>query len=86
MLSLERTARVLERWVAAKPGTSDEVLTAKLEIKAIEDAMTGSDREFLAQYGGFGGAGRRAAALQRWVVTRLTVKQEIFHRRRDEPG
>ena len=76
-LSLERTARVLERWVAAKPGTSDEVLTAKLEIKAIEDAMTGSDREFLAQYGGFGGAGRRAAALQRWVVTRLTVKQEI---------
>ena len=60
-LSLERTARVLERWVAAKPGTSDEVLTAKLEIKAIEDAMTGSDREFLAQYGGFGepGDGRR---------------------------
>ena len=76
-LILERTARVLERWVAAKPGTSDEVLTAKLEIKAIDDAMTHSDREFLAQYGGFGGAMKRAVALQRWVVERMTVKQEI---------
>ena len=75
--TLDRTARVLERWAAAKPGTSDEVPTAKLEIKAIEDAMTGKHREFLAQYGGFGGAIKRAVALQRWVVERMTVKQEI---------
>ena len=74
---LDRTARVLERWVAADPGTSDEVLTAKLEIKAIEDAMTHSDEEFLAQYGGFGGAMKRSVALQRWAVERMTVKQEI---------
>ena len=76
-LILERTARVLERWVAAKPGTSDEVLTAKLEIKAIDDAATHKDREFLAQYGGFAKALRRSAELQRWAVERMTVKQEI---------
>ena len=76
--TLDRTARVLERWAAADPGTSDEVLTAKLEIKAIDDAMTHKDREFLAQYGGFGGAMKRSAALQRWANHEgLTVKQEI---------
>ena len=75
--TLDRTARVLERWAAAKPGTSDEVLTAKLEIKAIDDAASHRDREFLAQYGGFAGALKRAVALQRWVVERMTVKQEI---------
>ena len=75
--TLDRTARVLERWVAANPGTSDEVLTAKLEIKAIDDAATHKDREFLAQYGGFAGAMKRAVALQRWAVERMTVKQEI---------
>ena len=76
--TLDRTARVLERWAAADPGTSDEVLTAKQEIKAIDDAMTHKDREFLAQYGGFGGAMKRSAALQRWANHEgLTVKQEI---------
>ena len=75
--TLDRTARVLERWVAADPGTSDEVLTAKLEIKAIDDAMTHKDREFLAQYGGFAKAGRRFVELQRWAAERMTVKQEI---------
>ena len=76
-LILERTRRVLERWAAADPGTSDEGLTAKLEIKAIDDAMTHKDREFLAQYGGFGGAMKRSVALQRWAADRLTPKQEI---------
>ena len=53
------------------------MLTAKLEIKAIDDAASHRDREFLAQYGGFAGALKRAVALQRWVVERMTVKQEI---------
>ena len=72
--TLDRTARVLERWAAAEPGTSDEVLTAKLELKALEDAMTHNDENFLAQYGGFGKAARRAAELQGWG---LTPEQEI---------
>ena len=74
----------LERWAAADPGTSDEVLTAKREIKAIDEAMTHKDREFLARYGGFGGAMKRSAALQRWAAADpgtnhegLTPKQEI---------
>ena len=58
---LDRTARVLEAWAAADPGTNDEGLTAKQEIKAIDDAMTRKDREFLARYGGFGGAMKRSA-------------------------
>ena len=75
-LILERTRRVLERWAAAEPGTSDEGLTAKLEIKAIDDAVSRNDENFLAQYGGFGGAMKRAAALQRWAADQLTAKQE----------
>ena len=72
--TLDRTARVLERWAAAEPGTSDEGLTVKQEIKAIDDAMTHGDENFLAQYGGFAKAGRRSAELQGWG---LTPKQEI---------
>ena len=34
------------------------------EIQAIGEAMTHKDRQFLAQYGGFGGAMKRSAALQ----------------------
>ena len=37
-------------------GQADEGLTPKQEIKAIDDAMTHSDENFLAQYGGFGKA------------------------------
>ena len=32
---VDRAARVLEKWATAEPGTSDEGLTAKQEIKAI---------------------------------------------------
>ena len=71
-LILDRTARVLERWAAADPGTSNEGLTAKQEIKAIDDAMTRKDREFLARYGGFGGAMKRSAALQSRPEAKLT--------------
>ena len=51
--AVDRTARVLEAWAAAEPGTPDEGLTAKQEIKAIDEAMTRRDHKFLAQYGGF---------------------------------
>ena len=54
-----RTALVLEAWAAADPGTPDQELTVKQEIKAIHEAMTHSDEEFLARYGGFGGAMKR---------------------------
>ena len=67
-----RTARVLEAWAAAEPGTPDEGLTVKQEIKAIDDAMTHSDEDFLARYGGFGGAMRRSAALQRLPQAKVT--------------
>ena len=73
-LILERTRRVLERWAAADPGTSDEGLTEKQEIKAIDDALIHNDENFLAQYGGFAKAARRSAELQRWG---LTPEQEI---------
>ena len=63
--TVDWTARVHEAWAAAEPGTPDEGLTVKQEIKAIDDAMTHSDENFLARYGGFGGAMQRSAALQR---------------------
>ena len=54
------------------PRTSDEGLTPKQEIKAIDEAMTRKDREFLARYGGFGGAMKRSAALQNLPEAKLT--------------
>ena len=70
--TLDRTARVLEAWAAADPGTPDEGLTAKQEIKAIDEAMTRKDREFLARYGGFSKAARRSVELQRRPEAKLT--------------
>ena len=69
---LDRTGRVLERWAAAEPGTTDEGLTVKQEIKAIHEAMVGEDEEFLARYGGFAKAGRRSVELQRRPEAKLT--------------
>ena len=70
--TVDRTARVLEAWAAADPGTSDEGLTPKQEIKAIDDAMTRKDREFLARYGGFSKAARRSVELQRLPEVKVT--------------
>ena len=70
--AVDRTARLLEAWSAAEPGTPDQGLTVKQEIKAIDDAMTHSDEEFLARYGGFGGAMKRSAALQRLPEAKVT--------------
>ena len=44
---------MLETWAAAEPGTPDEGLTVKQEIKAIHEAMRRRDAQFLAHYGGF---------------------------------
>ena len=75
--TVDRTARVLRAWAAADPGTPAEGLTVKQEIKAIDDAMTHDDEEFLAQYGGFGGAMKRSAALQSLPEAKLTVGVSI---------
>ena len=69
---VDRAARVLEKWAAAKPGTTDEGLTVKQEIRAIDEAMTRKDREFLARYGGFAKAGRRSVELQRLPQAKVT--------------
>ena len=71
-VNLDRTARVLEAWAAAEPGTPDEGLTVKQEIKAITYAMKGKDNNFLAPYGGFGKALQRLAALQRLPEAKVT--------------
>ena len=70
--TVDRTARLLEAWAAAEPGTPAEGLTVKQEIKAIHEAITRRDQEFLAQYGGFGGAGRRSVELQRLPEAKIT--------------
>ena len=45
--TVDRADRVLETWAAAEPGTSDEEgLTAKQEIKAIQDALIHQDLDF----------------------------------------
>ena len=70
--TLDRTARVLEAWAAAEPGTPDEGLTAKQEIKAIREAMKADDEKGLDQYGGFNAALQRLAALERLPEAKLT--------------
>ena len=73
MPAVDRTARVLEAWAAAEPGTPDEGLTVKQEIKAIHEAMKAvGTTKFLAQYGGYGGAGRRSVELQRLPEAKVT--------------
>ena len=52
----------LEKWAAAPSGTSHE-LTPKQEINLISEAMKQDDEEFLAPYGGFGGAMQRLGVL-----------------------
>ena len=70
--TLDRTARVIERWAAAEPGTSHEGLTPKQEINAIRTAMKQKDREFLAPYGDFGGAMQRLGVLYKMPEAKLT--------------
>ena len=69
---LDRTARVLETWAAAVPGTSDEGLTVKQEIKAIREAMKLDDWPFFERYGGRGPAMKRAVALMDLPEAKVT--------------
>ena len=63
--TVDRAARVLEKWAATEPGTTDEeeLLTPKQEIEAIRAAIVQRDTEFFAPYGGRGPAMKRAVAL-----------------------
>ena len=70
--TVDRAARVLEKWAAAEPGTTDEGLTPKQEIKAIQDAVKQQDWEFFAPYGGRGPAMKRAAALINMPQAKVT--------------
>ena len=70
--TVDRTARVLEAWAAADPGTTDEGLTVKQEIKAIDEAMKQDDWEFFERYGGRGPAMKRAAALYQVPEAKVT--------------
>ena len=70
--SVDRAARVLEKWAEAEPGTSDEGLTPKQEIKLIQDAMIQNNTEFFVPYGGERLAMKRAAALMKMPAAKLT--------------
>ena len=70
--AVDRTARLLEAWAAADPGTPDEGLTVRQEIKLIGEAIDHDDKELLGQYGGFNGALQRLAALQRLPEAKVT--------------
>ena len=70
--TVDRMARVLCVWASTAPKETGEGLTVKQEIQAIDEAMTHKDREFLAQYGGFGGAMKRSAELQSLPEARVT--------------
>ena len=71
-VNVDRAERVLEAWAAADPGTPAEGLTVKQEIKAIDEAMTRNDDDFLARYGGFGPAMKRSAYLQKLPEAKVT--------------
>ena len=70
--TVDRTARVLSVWAATAPKETGEGPTVKQAIKAIGEAMSHGDEDFLAQYGGFAAAGRRLAELQRLPEARVT--------------
>ena len=69
---MDRAARVLEKWAATEAGTSDEGLTAKQEIKAIQDAIIQNDTAFFVPYGGERLAMKRASALMKMPVVKTT--------------
>ena len=69
---VDRTHRVLEKWAAAPSGASHEGPTPKQEINAIDEAMNHDDEEFLAPYGGFGGAMKRLGVLYKMPEAEVT--------------
>ena len=75
--TVDRTAQVLSVWASTAPKETGEGPSVKQEIKAIGEAMTHNDEDFLVQYGGFAAAGRRSAELQRlpeaWVTEGVSI-------------
>ena len=69
---VDRAARVLEKWAAAEPGTSDEGLTPKQEIKAIRQAIKQDDQQFFERYGDRNAAMKRAVALYKTPEAKTT--------------
>ena len=69
---VDRAARVLEKWAAAEPGATHEGPTPKQEINAISEAMKQKNEEFLAPYGGFGGAMERLGVLYEMPEANVT--------------
>ena len=69
---VDRAARVLEKWAAAEPGTSDERLTPKQEIKAIRQAIKQDDKQFFDRYGDRNAAMKRAVALYKTPEAKTT--------------
>ena len=64
---------MLEKWAAAEPGAShQEGPTPKQEINAIDEAMKQDDEQFLAPYGGFGGAMERLGVLYEMPEAEVT--------------
>ena len=82
-------ARVLEKWAATEPGTTDEegLLTPKQESEAIREAMIQRDTEFFAPYGGRGPAMKRAYEL-REVARERSERRDRDRKRAQElaPG
>ena len=69
---MDRTARLLEAWAAADPGTPAEGLTVKQEISAIREALHNGDGEFLGQYGGMNQAAERYKELLTLPEAKIT--------------
>ena len=70
--TLDRTARVLERWAAAEPGKLSEGRTLQQEIKRIDSALRTNNQTVLAEYGGFNAAMKKGAALESLPKAQVT--------------
>ena len=70
--TLDRTARVLERWAAAEPGKLSEGRTLQQEIKRIDSALRTNNQTVLAEYGGFNAAMKKGAALESLPKAKVT--------------
>ena len=70
--TLDRTARVLERWAAAEPGKLSEGRTLQQVIKRIDSALRTNNQTVLAEYGGFNAAMKKGAALESLPKAQVT--------------
>ena len=70
--TVDRTARVLERWAAAEPGKPSEGRTLQQEIKRIDTALRTNNETVLAEYGGFNAAMKKGAELESLPKAKVT--------------